>query len=215
MKENLYGLEVDSGKGDIVTGKISMNLAWSGDAVYSMDLAEEYDNYLEYCIPVEGGNVWFDGWVMPKGANKELAQAFINYLSFPSVAAQNMEEIGYVSVVSSPRILEWANDAETYPTPSDLSYFFGPDADSVHVNNIFYPDKSVIDRCALMHDCGDKTEDLINMWSRIKGDNLSTGMVVFVCIILSLIVVVFILQVINRRRQRKLQQKKRKHKKNN
>lgn len=106
IKENLYGLEVDSGKGDIVTGKISMNLAWSGDAVYSMDQAEEYGNYLEYTIPVEGGNVWFDGWVMPKGADKQLAQAFINYLSFPSVAASNMEEIGYTAAIAGNEIFE-------------------------------------------------------------------------------------------------------------
>lgn len=106
LKSNLYGLEVDSGKGDIVTGKISVNLAWSGDAVYSMDLAENYDNYLEYTIPVEGGNVWFDGWVMPKGANKELAQAFINYLSLPEVAASNMEEIGYTAAIAGNEIFE-------------------------------------------------------------------------------------------------------------
>ena len=48
MKENIYGFEVDSGKNDIITGKIKMNLAWSGDAVYSIDTAaEEADKYLE------------------------------------------------------------------------------------------------------------------------------------------------------------------------
>ena len=215
LKHNVAGWEVDFGKEQMTKGKVWMNLSWSGDAQWAIDEAPEGVE-LKYLVPEEGSNIWFDGWCIPKYAkNTKAASYFINYMCMPENAILNMEEIGYVSVVSSPRILEWANDAETYPTPSDLSYFFGPDADSVHVNNIFYPDKSVIDRCALMHDCGDKTEDLINMWSRIKGDNLSTGMVVFVCIILSLIVVVFILQVINRRRQRKLQQKKRKHKKNN
>lgn len=110
LKKNIYGLEVDSGKGDIVTGKIAMNVAWSGDAVYSMDLAEEEDTYLEYMIPSEGGNVWFDGWVMPKGADKELAQAFINFLSNPEIAALNMEYIGYTSSIAGDAILDLVED---------------------------------------------------------------------------------------------------------
>lgn len=110
LKKNIYGLEVDSGKGDIVTGKIAMNVAWSGDAVYSMDLAEEEDTYLEYIIPSEGGNVWFDGWVMPKGADKELAQAFINFLSNPEIAALNMEYIGYTSSIAGDAILDLVED---------------------------------------------------------------------------------------------------------
>jgi len=110
IKPNIFGLEVDSGKGDIVTGKIAMNLAWSGDAVYSMDLAEEEDVELRYCVPVEGGNVWFDGWVMPKGADKQLAQAFINYLSIPEVARLNMEEIGYTSSIAGSDIFELVDE---------------------------------------------------------------------------------------------------------
>ena len=37
-------------------------------------------------IPEEGSNIWFDGWVMPKGANKELAQEFLNFMADPEVA---------------------------------------------------------------------------------------------------------------------------------
>ena len=87
-----------------------MNVAWSGDAVYSMDLAEEEDTYLEYMIPREGGNVWFDGWVMPKGADKELAQTFINFLSQPEIAARNMEFIGYTSAIAGDAIFELIED---------------------------------------------------------------------------------------------------------
>ena len=110
IKNNIYGLEVDSGKGDIVTGKIAANLAWSGDAVYSIDLAEDEDIELRYMVPNEGGNVWFDAWVMPKGANKELAQEFINFLSRPDIAAMNMEEIGYTSGIAGVDIAELIDD---------------------------------------------------------------------------------------------------------
>lgn len=107
MKKNLYGFEVDSGKSDIVTGKIAINFAWSGDAVFSIDVAEEEnDVILNYVVPQEGSNVWFDGWVMPKGANKQLAQSFINYLCDPVIAARNMDVIGYTSSVAGDSILD-------------------------------------------------------------------------------------------------------------
>lgn len=110
LKKNIFGLEVDSAKGDIVTGKIAMNLAWSGDAVYSIDLAEEEGIELRYLVPSEGGNVWFDGWVMPKGADIELAQAFINFLSQPEIARLNMEEIGYTSSIAGKEIFELVDE---------------------------------------------------------------------------------------------------------
>jgi spermidine/putrescine transport system substrate-binding protein len=126
----------------------------------------------------------------------------------PENAILNMEEIGYVSVVASPEVLEWANDEEVEET-ANLTYFFGEGAEAVHANHVFYPDQTVIERCALMHDCGDKTEAMLAMWSRVKGDNLSMGMVVFILVVLAIIIVSIILQAIKRKRQRELQQKKR------
>lgn len=210
IKENVAGWEVDFGKEEMTKGKAWMNLSWSGDAQWAMEEASHVGVNLQYLVPREGSNVWFDGWCIPKYAkNTKAASYFINYMCMPENAILNMEEIGYVSVVASPEILEWADDSSAYPTTSNLTYFFGEEADSVHVNHVFYPDQSVIERCALMHDCGDKTEDLIAMWSRVKGDNLGTGMIIFTCVILALIVVVFVLQAINRKRQREMQRKKR------
>ena len=213
LKFNVAGWEVDFGKEHMTKGKIWMNLSWSGDAQWAIEEAEEVGVSLKYVVPEEGSNVWFDGWCIPKYAkNTKAASYFINYMCMPENAILNMEEIGYVSVIASPEILEWANDAESFPEASNLSYFFGEEADSVHVNHVFYPDQSVIERCALMHDCGDKTEDMIAMWSRVKGDNLTIGMVIFVCTILTLIIVAVIIQTVKRKRQRDLQRKKRNRK---
>ena len=110
-KKNAYGFEVDSGKSDIVTGKIDINFCWSGDAVYALDCAEEEsDMYLNYYVPDEGSNVWFDGWVMPKGANKELAQEFVNFLCDPQIAVQNMDYIGYTSAIAGQDIFDLVVD---------------------------------------------------------------------------------------------------------
>ena len=39
MKENAYSFETDSGKADMVTGKVLANYQWSGDAVYTIEQA--------------------------------------------------------------------------------------------------------------------------------------------------------------------------------
>lgn len=123
LKNNAFGFEVDSGKSDMVKGdKFAINLAWSGDAAYAMDLADEYNNSgtidgeevdggkkganLKYVIPETGANIWFDGWVMPKGANKLWASRFVDFLSLPSMAAANMEYIGYTPVIAGDDILD-------------------------------------------------------------------------------------------------------------
>lgn len=111
LKSNIFGFEVDSGKEDITTGKIGINTAWSGDAVYSMDKGDAYGESgvtLYYKIPETGGNIWFDGWVMPKSdtLNKKLAEEFVDFLSSPSNAALNMYGIGYSSFIGGDEIME-------------------------------------------------------------------------------------------------------------
>ena len=188
-KSNIAGWEVDFGKEEMTKGKMWLNLSWSGDAAWAIDEAAEVGVELDYIVPDEGSNVWFDGWVIPIYAkNPKAATYFINYMCMPQNAIYNMEEVGYVSVIASPEILEWANDEEAYPEVIDASYFFGEEGKSVHLNPVYYPDINTINHCALMHDAADQTEALLAMWNRVKGDNMSTGIVVFLVIVVVLAV---------------------------
>ena len=117
LRGNIFGLEVDSGKSDIVSGKIGINFAWSGDAVYSMDLGEEEDEELCYSIPMLGSNLWFDAWVMPKlkdGERSELqtevAYLFLDFLSTPEYARENMDYTGYTSFIGGDDICDLVRD---------------------------------------------------------------------------------------------------------
>ncbi|MCF0116855.1 MAG: extracellular solute-binding protein [Bacilli bacterium] len=185
-------LEVDEGKNDMVTGKISVNLAWSGDAVFSIDEAEDAGKILNYVVPQEGSNVWFDGWCVLKGANVEASKAFLDFLCQPSVAANNMSYTGYTSPIAGQEI--WDLALETYSIDAyddveeadcdevDLSYFFdGTLDDGVEAKILVpteergrqfdaqYPTTDVITRCAIMKDFGEEgNEALYNMWSNFK-----------------------------------------------
>ena len=118
LKENAFGFEVDSGKTDMARGMyFAINVAWSGDAAYAMDMADENNEsnegvegfqptILKYLLPDTGANIWFDGWVIPKNAqHKELAEKFVDFLSMPENAAVNMNYIGYTPVIAGDDIL--------------------------------------------------------------------------------------------------------------
>lgn len=118
VKNNLYGFEVDSGKSDILTGKIDINFAWSGDAVYSIGEGIDAGVNLGYVVPEEASNVWFDGWVMPKEANEDYATQFINFVSRPENAVRNIDYVGYTSCIAGDVVFENAVDwygAENLP----------------------------------------------------------------------------------------------------
>lgn len=223
MKENIYGFEVDSGKTDIVTGKIDANLAWSGDAVYAMDLAEEEDGKeLAFVIPREGSTIWFDGWVMPKGANVELAQDFVDFLCRPEIAAMNMDYIGYTSVIAGDDIYDLAMEnynEEDGKYEHDLSYFFegtlSPDRYTdgkviIRTNELGrqlttqYPSYEEVTRCGIMEDFGDRNEKVLQMWSIVKSNTVSAFSYVMM-IIIALMAIGMIVSTI----KRKLKKKKR------
>ncbi|MBR2628147.1 MAG: ABC transporter substrate-binding protein [Alistipes sp.] len=206
-KPNVAGWEADFGKEMMTKEKAILNLTWSGDAVWAIEEAAEVDVELDYIVPKEGSIVWFDGWVIPKYAkNIKAASYFINFMCMSENAIRNMEEIGYVSVIGTPEVMEYMSESAVesgFDEPQDLSYFFGEEADSVVINPVLYPDKSVIERCAMMHDSGPRTAALLEMWSRVKGDNLNNWMVIVILVAIVALLVAGIMRKINRRRQRR------------
>ena len=206
-KPNVAGWEADFGKEMMTKEKAILNLTWSGDAVWAIEEAAEVDVELDYTVPKEGSIVWFDGWVIPKYAkNIKAASYFINFMCMSENAIRNMDEIGYVSVIGTPEVMEYMSESAVesgLDEPLDLRYFFGEEADSVVINPVLYPDNSVIERCAMMHDSGPRTAALLEMWSRVKGDNLNNWMVIVIFIAIGALLVAGIMRKIKRRRQRR------------
>ena len=195
-KPQIAGWEADFGKERMCQGKVWLNATWSGDAQWAIDEEEEGVD-LAYVVPKEGTNAWFDGWVIPVYAkNTRAASYWINFLCQGENAVRNMEETGYVSVIATDEVLEAMIDSEC--DSIDVSYFFGPDATAIPLNHVYYPDRSVIERCVLMHDTADRNEAMLEMWSRVKGNNLDWKMLTFILTVFSLLA----FAVINRKYRR-------------
>ena len=202
VKDGVLGWEADFGKDQMTKGRGVVSLNWSGDAVWAIEEAAEVGVSLDYIVPEEGSTVWFDGWVIPKYAkNIKAATYFIDYMCRPDIAIRNMDGTGYVSANGAFEVLESQIDEEW--DPIDLSYFFGPEAAAVRVNPVLYPDKSVIDRCALEHDWGKDTDKLLAMWSRIKGDNASSLTYVIIALAVLAIIAAILFSNKSKKRRRK------------
>ena len=188
-------------------------MTWSGDAVWAIEEAEGVGVNLDYEVPAEGSNVWYDGWVIPKYAqNRKAASYFINYLCRSDVALRNMDACGYVSAVATPEILEAKIDT-SLSYFADLSYFFGPAADSIPIDKVQYPDRAVVERCAMIRDSGEKTEQVLEMWSRVKGDNLGAGVVIVILLSVGAMVVFTIYKRFQRYQHKKVQRRRRNRRK--
>ena len=103
------------------------------NAVYAMDQAEEDGVKLDFAVPEECTNLYFDGWVMLKNGidgdadRKQAAEAFINFVSRPDNAVRNMYYIGYTSVIAG------GDDDTVY---SYLDYTYGAEDDAVLVSKV-------------------------------------------------------------------------------
>ena len=111
-----------------------------------------------------------------------------------------MDMTGYVSAIGGSEILEQIEDSEEFG-PVDASYFFGPQADSVCINPVMYPDIKIMERCAMMHDRG--TEELLKMWSRVKGDSASAWTYILICLVFAGLIAAVITKYTKKRYRRR------------
>lgn len=120
QKPLVYAYVGDEVKELMVAEEAALAVVWSGDAVAMM---RENEN-LDYVIPKEGSNIWFDNMVIPKNAqNKELAEEFINFMNRPEIAAKNAEYIGYSTPNAAARELlpdYMKNSRVAYPSDEDI-----------------------------------------------------------------------------------------------
>lgn len=92
LTPNVKAIVGDEIKMLIAGEEAAVGLVWSGDASEIMSENEK----LDYVVPEEGSNLWFDNMVIPKTAsNIEGAHQFINFILDPENGARNAEYVGY------------------------------------------------------------------------------------------------------------------------
>jgi spermidine/putrescine transport system substrate-binding protein len=109
--------------GPLAKGDLKACFAWGGDIPQL--LGDNPD--LKWVIPDDGGMIWTDNALIPKGGDVFTASTFLNFVYDPAVAAKLYGAIQYVSPVKGAREElaktdpKTANDPLVFPTDDTLS----------------------------------------------------------------------------------------------
>lgn len=144
QKKIVMAYLVDEIKSQMVNEEAALAPVYSGDAVVAMSENED----LDYVIPKEGSNIWFDAMVIPKEAkNVENAYKFIDYVLRPEVSAKNAEYVEY----STP-------NTEAYKLiEEDLSF-----------KEVAYPDLSQYPNLEVFKNPSDYNKIFTDIWAEVK-----------------------------------------------
>lgn len=144
QKPLVYTYVIDEVKDLMVAEEAAIGVVWSGDATAAI---RENPN-LDYVIPKEGSNIWFDNIVIPKTSkNKEEAELFINFLCRPDMAIRNTDYIGYST----------ANKEAIKNLPEEIRN-----------SKVAYPRNDEIERCEIFKDPLDFITKYDSIWTEIK-----------------------------------------------
>ena len=109
--------------GPLAKGDLKACFAWGGDIP---QLLGDNPN-LKWVIPDDGGIIWTDNALIPKGGDVFTASTFLNFVYDPAVAAKLYGAIQYISPVKGAREElaktdpKTANDPLVFPTDDTLS----------------------------------------------------------------------------------------------
>jgi spermidine/putrescine transport system substrate-binding protein len=76
-------------------GDLIATMAWSGDIVQ----LQADNSHLKWQLPVDGGDIWTDNMLIPKGGNVYTASVYMNFVYEPKIAAEIEDYVNYVCPV--------------------------------------------------------------------------------------------------------------------
>jgi spermidine/putrescine transport system substrate-binding protein len=120
-------------KQKLISGDLVLGFAWSGDIIQ----AQLEKATLKFNIPDEGGMLWTDNMMIPKGAqHKYTAELMINWVYDPKIAAQIAAYVQYVSPVKgcSDELAKSSDKATADLAKNPLMF---PDAATLAKTHIF------------------------------------------------------------------------------
>jgi spermidine/putrescine transport system substrate-binding protein len=143
-KKSMSKFDNELYKTGIASGEFHVVQGYAGEL---LSVADENED-IRVVIPREGAAFSCDDLCIPvTAANPALAHEWINFLSDPAIAAQNMEFIGYRS-------------------PNETSYALL--SEDFRGNSILFPSEELLAKCRPIDDLGDSISIWSAAWDEIK-----------------------------------------------
>lgn len=142
---------IDQVRDKMLNAEAAVAVVYSGEMLYIQEECQRLnlDYQLNYVLPKEGSNIWFDSWVIPKNANnKENAEKWIDFLCRPDIAKMNFDYI-------------------TYSTPNQAAKELLPK--EIQENPALFPDIDRLNNCEVFQYLGTDADNLYNtLWKQVK-----------------------------------------------
>jgi spermidine/putrescine transport system substrate-binding protein len=141
-------------KESLVKGDLVLGTAWSGDMIIAQDEKET----LRFTIPDEGGMLWTDNMLIPKGAaHKYTAELMIDWVYDPPIAAQLAAYIWYVTPVNGAQEV-LAGDPD-------------PEVAALAENPLIFPDEPTLAKVHIFRGLDEEEEAYMNdEFSKVTGN---------------------------------------------
>ena len=131
--------------GPLSKGDLKACVSWSGD------ITQLADPKLKWNAPKEGGMIWTDNMLIPKGGNIYTASFYMNYAYTPAVAAKIAAYIQYVTPVKGAREVLAKTDPE------------------LANNQLIFPDEATLSRVHLIDPEALKNQKYNEQWQAVLG----------------------------------------------
>lgn len=145
QKKMVMAYMVDESRDAMIAGDAALAVIYSGDATAAMEANEN----LDYVVPEEGSNIWFDCWMIPDSCkHPENAQKFIDFMNREDIARINFD---YVYYGTPNKVLYESLDEET---KEDYTIF---------------PAERTLEKCEVYKYLGSEIESFYNqLWKELK-----------------------------------------------
>ena len=83
----------------LARGDLAATMAWSGDIIQ----LQADNKHLKWNLPKDGGDIWTDNMLIPKGGNVFTASTYMNFVYDPKIAALIEDYVNYICPVTGAK----------------------------------------------------------------------------------------------------------------
>jgi spermidine/putrescine transport system substrate-binding protein len=131
--------------GPLARGDLAAAMSWSGDVV---QLTVTNKN-LHWNLPEDGGDIWTDNMLIPKGGDVFTASTFMNFVYDPKIAAQIEAYVNYICPVKGAK-------AEMLKIDPALAK-----------NELIFPSKKVLDNVHIFDSTALNNQKYLEAWQNL------------------------------------------------
>jgi spermidine/putrescine transport system substrate-binding protein len=133
--------------GPLAKGDLKAAMAWSGDIVQ----LQSSNKHLHWNLPDDGGDIWTDNMLIPKGGNVFTASTYMNFVYEPKIAAEIEAYVNYICPVLGAKEVLLKTDP------------------AIAKNTLIFPTKKMLDNVHVIDANALSNEKYLTAWQNLVG----------------------------------------------